>query len=103
MSDVASRSGVSPIRGRLESSPMTFWHASPFIVCASTLLCDSADQFLIISIAPLLIREWGITSVDIGLTDDRMGTHRERQSSSRQAPHRCGGGATRLTFTVTRR
>ena len=38
-----------------------------FLICASALLCDSADQFLIISIAPLLIREWGITSAQVGL------------------------------------
>jgi MFS transporter, putative metabolite:H+ symporter len=55
------------IRNRLESLPISTWHARLFVVCALTLLCDAADQFLIIAIAPLLIREWGITAVDVGL------------------------------------
>jgi len=55
------------IRDRLESLPISSWHALIFVVCALTLLCDSADQYLIIAIAPLLIREWNITPVDVGL------------------------------------
>jgi putative MFS transporter len=57
----------SDIRGRLENLPISFWHAAVFVICASVLLCDSADQFLIISIAPLLIREWHIASGQVGL------------------------------------
>jgi putative MFS transporter len=58
---------ASLVRGRLENLPISGWHAMVFLICASVLLCDSADQFLIISIAPLLIREWGITSAQVGL------------------------------------
>ncbi|HLI22676.1 MAG TPA: MFS transporter [Stellaceae bacterium] len=55
------------IRARLESLPIRPWHLAVFVICALSLLCDSADQFLIISIAPLLIREWGISSAQLGL------------------------------------
>jgi MFS transporter, putative metabolite:H+ symporter len=55
------------IRGRLENLPISMWHAMVILICSSALLCDSADQFLIISIAPLLVREWGITSAQVGV------------------------------------
>jgi putative MFS transporter len=58
---------AAQIRGRLESLPLSKWHLVVFVICALSLLCDSADQFIIISIAPLLIREWGITSAQVGL------------------------------------
>jgi putative MFS transporter len=66
MSDITA-DFATQIRGRLESLPLSRWHGAVFVVCALTLLCDSADQFIIISIAPLLIREWGITSAEVGL------------------------------------
>src|SRR3954462_2416035 len=66
MADVSTADFTTQIRGRLESLPLSKWHGAVFVVCALTLLCDSADQFIIISIAPLLIREWGITGAEVG-------------------------------------
>jgi MFS transporter, putative metabolite:H+ symporter len=67
MSDTSTADEGIDIRKRLEQLPISTWHIPVFVICAFTLLCDSADQFIIISIAPLLIREWSISGGAIGL------------------------------------
>jgi MFS family permease len=67
MSDTSTAKDGVRTRTRLEQLSISPWHIPVFVICALTLLCNSADQFIIVSIAPLLIREWGISGGGVGL------------------------------------
>jgi MFS transporter, putative metabolite:H+ symporter len=58
--------GDARISARLDRLPISPWHFAMFAICAIGLLCDAADQLVIISIGPLLIRDWGITVREVG-------------------------------------
>lgn len=51
---------------RLDALPISAWHFWMLVILSAVLLCDATDEFLIFSMAPLLIREWGITAVSVG-------------------------------------
>lgn len=61
-----TRASAPELIARLERLPFTRWHVRPRVLMGSATFFDAFDALSLAFVLPVLVRQWGITSAQIG-------------------------------------